>query len=109
MGDRGQQGREDGVSVMIPCPHCERRPAGEFHFGGPVRERPEPDALPDEWIAYTYDPPTRRAGQWEWWFHRAACRQWFLVRRDTRTNQVLESAMPGEVATGTHDGEAGDE
>ena len=63
------------------------------------------DALTDEWIAYTYDQPNRRAVQWEWWFHRAACRQWFLVRRDTRTNQVLESAMPGEVATGTHDQE----
>ena len=109
MDDRGQQGREDGVSVMIPCPHCERRPAGEFHFGGPLRDRPEPDALTDEWIAYTYDQPNRRAVQWEWWFHRAACRQWFLVRRDTRTNQVLESAMPGEVATGMPEGEAGDE
>jgi heterotetrameric sarcosine oxidase delta subunit len=103
---------------MIVCPHCQRRPAGEFHFGGPVRERPAADGPTDEWIAYTYDQPNRRGVQWEWWFHRSACRQWFLVRRDTRTNQYLESALPGELDTaggggaadgGEGGGEGGDE
>ncbi len=87
------------MSLMIGCPHCQRRPAAEFHYGGPLRERPEPDAATDEWIAYTYDQPNRRDVQWEWWFHSAACREWFLVRRDTRTNQVLESRLPGEAGT----------
>jgi len=87
------------VSLMIGCPHCQRRPAAEFHYGGPLRERPEPDAATDEWIAYTYDQPNRRDVQWVWWFNSAACREWFLVRRDTRTNQVLESRLPGEAGT----------
>ena len=97
------------MSLMIPCPHCERRPAGEFHFGGPVQERPQPAAATDQWIAYTYDQPNRRGVQWEWWFHRGACRQWFLVQRDTRTNQVLDSVLPGPAMAGAPESEGGDE
>ena len=58
---------------------------------------------------YTYDQPIRRAVQWEWWFHRGACRQWFLVQRDTRTNQVLDSVLPGAAIVGASESGASDE
>jgi heterotetrameric sarcosine oxidase delta subunit len=31
----------------------------------------------------------------EWWFHRAGCRRWFVARRDTVRNAVLEVEEPG--------------
>ena len=31
----------------------------------------------------------------EWWLHSAGCRQWFRVRRDTRTHDILGTAAPG--------------
>jgi sarcosine oxidase subunit delta len=31
----------------------------------------------------------------EWWTHSAGCRQWFVVRRDTRTHEILGSTAPG--------------
>ena len=41
----------------------------------------------------------------EWWFHRSGCRAWFVAERDTRTNEVLFTALPGE----RDDGDPGDE
>ena len=34
--------------------------------------------------------------QREWWFHRSGCREWFIADRDTRTNEVLMTALPAE-------------
>jgi sarcosine oxidase delta subunit len=34
--------------------------------------------------------------QREWWFHRSGCRAWFVAERDTRTNEVFFTALPGE-------------
>ena len=36
--------------------------------------------------------------QREWWYHRSGCRAWFIAERDTRTNEVLLTALPGEAA-----------
>lgn len=91
------------MSFLIACPHCNHRPVGEFHYGGPVRPRPQPDAADDEWIDYTYNRPNTRGVELEWWFHGSACRQWFLVRRDTTTNEVLSTDLPGRSAGGADD------
>jgi len=38
-----------------------------------------------------------RAGiQTEWWFHRSGCRQWLQARRNTISNEVLETYLPDE-------------
>jgi sarcosine oxidase delta subunit len=42
--------------------------------------------------------------QREWWFHRSGCRAWFIAERDTRTNEVKFTALPGAEDPG---GEAG--
>ena len=34
--------------------------------------------------------------QREWWFHRSGCRAWFVADRDTRTNEVHWTALPGD-------------
>jgi sarcosine oxidase delta subunit len=33
----------------------------------------------------------RQGEQQEWWYHRSGCGLWFLARRDTKTNRVLET------------------
>lgn len=76
------------MSFQIDCPQCGRRPVGEFHFGGPVRPRPDPAADDRTWTGYLYNRPNLAGDQNEWWYHRAACKLWFVARRDTRTNHV---------------------
>ena len=77
------------MPFQIDCPNCRTRPVWEFHYGGPVQARPAPDASDEDWTAYLYNRPNIRGVQVEWWYHRSACKMWFVVERDTRTNQVL--------------------
>ena len=44
--------------------------------------------------------PARQSGgpHDELWLHSAGCRQWFEVRRDTRTHEILASAAAGPIA-----------
>ena len=79
------------MSFEIICPNCGLRPAWEFHYGGPSKTRPAPDADARTWSAYLYDKPNIAGEQTEWWYHRSACKLWFIVRRDTRTNQIFET------------------
>ena len=79
------------MSFQIDCPNCGCRPVWEYHYSGPSRKRPEGAATEREWAEYLYNRSNIAGEQTEWWYHRSACKLWFLVRRDTRTNQVLET------------------
>ena len=79
------------MSFQIECPNCGVRSVWEFHYGGPSKTRPAPDADARVWSAYLYDKPNLAGEQTEWWYHRSACKLWFIVRRDTRTNVVIET------------------
>ena len=50
--------------------------------------------------AYNYFRKNVAGVQREWWFHRSGCRAWFQADRDTRTNVVLATALPGELPEG---------
>ena len=80
---------------QIPCPNCGLRNVQEFHFSGERLTRPSGK---DEasWTDYLYKRHNTLGVQTEWWFHRLGCRRWFLVRRHTASNQVLESFWPHE-------------
>src|SRR6476646_3517562 len=80
------------MSFQVECPNCGVRPVWEYHYGGPSKTRPKPDADVRTWSAYLYAKPNLAGEQTEWWYHRSACKLWFIVRRDTRTNQVLETS-----------------
>ena len=82
------------VSFLLNCPHCGARSVYEFRFGGEVKKRPHPDASPGEWHDYIYTKVNQAGVQQEWWYHRSGCRQWLQARRDTRTNEVLETFFP---------------
>ncbi len=88
------------MSFQIECPNCGVRPVWEFNYGGPSRVRPDPSVGEREWAEYLYNRPNVCGEQTESWHHRSACKLWFVVRRDTRNNQVLETrrSEPQEAA-----------
>jgi heterotetrameric sarcosine oxidase delta subunit len=84
------------MSFLIRCPDCGERSVYEFRFGGEVTERPPLDAPESEWVSYRYHRRNIAGVQREWWFHRSGCRQWLQALRNTVTNEVLETSLPGK-------------
>jgi sarcosine oxidase subunit delta len=87
------------MSFLLPCPHCGPRPVDEFAYFGEVTHRPQPAAgggPPSlrELADYVYFRDNVAGEQREWWQHHTGCGEWFLARRDTRTNDVLEVMLP---------------
>ena len=76
------------MSFLITCPNCGIRDVEEFRFGGEYRLRPKTDAPQEDWVRYSYMRKNVAGFEKEWWYHRLGCGQWFLVERDTTTNQV---------------------
>jgi sarcosine oxidase subunit delta len=95
--------------ILLPCPYCGPRNASEFRYVGEVSARPDPNATSvEEWRTFLYTRLNPAGWTTETWFHRAGCRQHFVVERHTVTNEVRASRLPaaqlrgreGERATG---------
>ena len=84
------------MSFLISCPECGERSVYEFRFGGEVLTRPQPDAPEEDWYRYRYVRANASGEQTEWWYHRLGCRQWLQAVRNTKTNQVIRTYLPGE-------------
>ena len=76
------------MSFLISCPLCGPRDVGEYRYGGEVQRRPTPGSTVATWSGYLYERTNVAGEERAWWFHRAGCRRWFQVERDTRTNEV---------------------
>jgi sarcosine oxidase, subunit delta len=75
--------------ILLPCPWCGPRNVSEFHYAGELTPRPDPAAAsPEQWRSYLYLRENRCGWRPERWYHRAGCRQYFTVERDTATNQT---------------------
>jgi len=75
--------------LWITCPRCGRRPVEEFGFGGELRGVPERMTDPAERdvdYAWMYDNVHGITS--ERWFHRAGCRRWLTLSRDTVTDTI---------------------
>ena len=83
------------MSFLIPCPHCGKRSVYEFRFGGEVKPRPAAGAPDEVWLDYAYTKVNAAGVQREWWYHRAGCREWLQAVRNTVTNEVIETLIPG--------------
>lgn len=59
-------------------------------------QAPAPDAPVAEWQNYRFNRVNTAGIQTEWWFHGSGCRQWLKAVRNTVSNEVLESFLPGE-------------
>jgi len=94
--------------LLIPCPYCGEREESEFHHGGEAHiARPEnPDKLDDaEWADYLFMRQNKKGLFLERWVHRAGCRRWFNMARDTATNEIVAvykmGAKPPKSVSGT--------
>ncbi|MGH3348153.1 MAG: sarcosine oxidase subunit delta [Nocardioides sp.] len=75
--------------MLVPCPWCGARHAGEFAYLGEVTARPDPaTTTPAEWRRYLYVRRNRAGRTAERWYHRMGCRRYFVVERDTVTNEI---------------------
>jgi heterotetrameric sarcosine oxidase delta subunit len=83
------------VSYVLTCPNCGAREVTDYAFGGEVNRRPRERPSLRELGAYNYFRRNVAGVQREWWYHRSGCRAWFIAERDTRTNDVLWTALPG--------------
>lgn len=81
--------------LLLDCPHCGQRNAGEFRYGGEYNPRPSPsgDASDGDWQRYLYLRRNSMDFQVEWWYHRAGCGTWFLVERERRSNTVARTLL----------------
>ena len=79
------------MSFLLACPNCGPRGVYEFRYGGEFNPRPSAPESYERWATYLYMRRNVAGVQEEWWFHRAGCRRWFRARRDTVSNQVLET------------------
>ena len=84
------------MSFLLECPHCGVREVTDFGFGGEVVNRPQERPSARELNEYVYFRRNTAGVQREWWVHRSGCRAWFLAERNTSTNEVLWTAMPGQ-------------
>jgi heterotetrameric sarcosine oxidase delta subunit len=82
------------MSFVLSCPNCGAREVTDFACGGEVAARPAEKPGFRELNAYVYFRRNVAGVQREWWYHRSGCRAWFLAERDTRTNEVLWTALP---------------
>lgn len=94
------------VSFLLTCPYCGSREVTDFAFGGETSSRPVEQPTPRELGAYNYLRRNVAGVQREWWFHRSGCRAWFLAERDTRTNDVLFTAVLGDPRLAAAEGSA---
>ncbi|MEM9436019.1 MAG: sarcosine oxidase subunit delta [Pseudomonadota bacterium] len=86
--------------MIIPCPICGDRDVREFTYMGhaSILNRPDPEAGPEVWDDYLHNRENLAGVVEELWQHTAGCGAWIIVRRDTRTHEILSAALAREVA-----------
>ncbi|MEO1994017.1 MAG: sarcosine oxidase subunit delta [Planctomycetaceae bacterium] len=76
---------------IIPCPINGPRPAQEFHFGGELREMPDPQACDDQqWSDYVFNRRGEPGIKTEWWYP-VPSGAWFLAARDNQTDEFIRT------------------
>ncbi len=82
--------------MIVPCPWCGPRDAGEFRQAGEVVSRPDPArATPAQWRAYLYLRANTRGWATETWYHRMGCRRFITVQRHTETHEIRAARPAG--------------
>ena len=88
------------MSFLLECPHCGLRDVNEFGYQGELTRRPAERPTLREFCEYAYFRRNIAGVQREWWYHRVGCGLWFVAERDTRTNEVLSTALPQPARVG---------
>lgn len=75
--------------ILIPCPWCGPRDAGEFGYVGESVARPDPRSVtPQRWRDYLYLRSNRADWTTERWYHRSGCRRYLILERHTVSNDI---------------------
>ena len=73
---------------ILDCALNGPRNISEFTYGGEHRAPLDTDAASDrDWAEHVFFPHNRNGVVLEWWCHTASA-YWFLVERDTRSDEV---------------------
>ena len=84
------------MSYVLTCPNCGPREVTDFGYGGEVNPRPTGSPSLRQLGEYNYFRRNVAGVQREWWSHRSGCGEWFIAERDTRTNEVIFTALPAD-------------
>lgn len=77
------------------CPRNGRRNISEFICGGEVKDQPDPHACRDEeWADFVFLCDNHMGVVREWWCH-APTNYWFIVERDTVTEEIVKTYPAG--------------
>jgi methylglutamate dehydrogenase subunit B len=78
--------------MKIPCPHCGERDVVEFRYGSDAsKKRPAfGKGSLKAWSDYVFTFENPKGPHEEYWQHVLGCRQWFTLKRNTATNEILE-------------------
>jgi sarcosine oxidase, subunit delta len=82
------------MSFLLKCPNCGERSVYEFRFGGEILQRPTPQSAYEDFLGYALYKRNIAGVQWEWWYHRGGCGEWFKANRNTLTNEVHQTLLP---------------
>jgi len=78
--------------IVVPCPNCGPRNSSDLRNCGEVVERPDPQTTTiTEWRSYLYLRENTADWMRETWYCRNGCRKYFVVERNTATNEIRES------------------
>ena len=76
---------------IMTCPLNGPRNISEFVWGGDVKAMPDPASASDKaWADYLFIEENVAGEVHEWWLH-APSNFWFIARRDTLTDTILET------------------
>jgi sarcosine oxidase, subunit delta len=76
---------------ILTCPLNGPRNISEFVWSGEVKRVPDPAAATDaEWTGYLFLEENVAGEIYEWWLH-GPTNYWFIARRNTVTDEILET------------------
>lgn len=76
---------------IMKCPLNGPRNISEFVWAGDVKPMPDPATATDqEWTAFLFLEENIAGVVHEWWLH-APTNYWFIARRNTVTDEILET------------------
>ena len=89
---------------IMDCPLSGPRNISEFVCGGEVREMPDPATCSDgDWVDYLFMENNKAGVIYEWWCH-VPTTFWFIARRDTSSEEILETMTVAEFSAAAGEG-----
>jgi sarcosine oxidase, subunit delta len=76
---------------IMTCPLNGPRNISEFVWGGEVKAMPDPATASDAaWTEYLFLEENAAGEIYEWWLH-APTNYWFIARRNTLSDTIIET------------------